>query len=170
MFGTNNKPTQPTRPAAAEVAKIAGTLTHVLVVNNAVDGINIFVNAEPVLTGSLESLSIEIIAPKDDRDAGTLAAILSRYETDASGARTQRAVALFPGTVEVVTPRRRLVVTCQQPGAFDGLWLGLGMAADGTSTELTGVQSLRVVVTPGLLDAKLTWSEDNTTEDILLLD
>ncbi len=168
MFGTNKTTAPPARPAAAEVARFRNNLTHVIVSGGAPDGINVFVNAVPVLTGAIESLSVTIVAPGDG-DAGTLTGILSRYETGADGTRTQQAVALFPGTVEIVTKQRRLVVSCQEPGVFDGLWLGLGMNEDGTSSELTGVQSLHVVVTPSLCDAKLTWSEDGTTEDIFPL-
>ena len=167
MFGSRNGNTPtPSRPAAADVARIEGNLTHVLVASNEPDGINLFLNAVPVSTGEIESLSIEIIAPESNRDPGTLTGILARYTTGADGNRTQQAVALFPGTVELISPDRRLTVTCMTPGVFDGLWLGLGLKADGTSSELTGVQSLRVLVTPDLFDAKLTWSEDGTTEEI----
>ena len=69
--------------------------------------------------------------------------------------------------MEIVARGRRLVITGMAEGSFDGLWLGLGLRADGTSSELTGVGSLRLAVTPGLLDAKLIWCEDGTTEDLL---
>ena len=135
MFGSStngNAPAggTPSRPAAADVARIEGTLTHILVGDEAAaDGINVFVNAKPIPVGEIESLSIEIVAPSDNAPDGTLTALLSRYVDSGTGQRQQATVALFPGTVEVIARGRRLTVTCQQAGSFDGLWLGLG---DGT--------------------------------------
>lgn len=167
MFGQNGSAaTPPSRPAVKDVARVTGTLTHVLIESTDADGLHVFVNAVPVLTGSIESVSVSVVAPVSENDSGTLTAILSRYATGADGTRTQTATALFPGTLEIVTPERRLTLTCQEAGSFAGLWLGIGLAADGTATELTGVQSLHVVITPGILDAQLTWSEDGTTERI----
>ncbi|MBC8104869.1 MAG: hypothetical protein H7Z41_20025 [Cytophagales bacterium] len=158
------------RPAATEAARIEGTLTHLLIGDaTSVDGWNLFVNAQAIPTGEIESISIEIIAPTESSD-GTLTGLLSRYVPGTEGqGRSQRSVALFPGTVEVIGKDRRITVTCQQPGSFDGLWLGLGLRSDGTSAELTGVQSLRILASPGtgLLDARLTWADTGATEDLL---
>jgi hypothetical protein len=93
-----------------------------------------------------------------------LTGILSRYE---GPERSQRSTPLFPGTIELIARGRRIVVTCREPGSFDGVWLGLGLREDGTSTELTGVRSLTIVVSPNLLDAKLVWAEDGIEEDLL---
>lgn len=157
------------RPAASGQAAIEGNLTHLLIGDTAsVDGWHLFMNAKEVPTGEIESLSVEIVAP-DDASQGTLTGLLSRYVTDANGQRTQRSVSLFPGTVEVIANGRRITVTCQEPGSFDGLWLGLGMRSDGTSAELGGVQSLRILASPDskLLDARLTWVDNGAVEDIL---
>ena len=166
IFGQNGATPQsePVRPPVREVAQVAGMLTHVLIESTeSAGGLHVFVNAVPVPTGSIESLSVTIVAPTSESDAGTLTAILSRYDSD----RKQEAVALFPGTLEIVTPQRRLTLTCQEAGAFEGLWLGVGLNADGTATELAGVQALRVVIAPGLLDAQLTWGDTGTSEAIL---
>ena len=169
MFGSKNGAAAggSGRPAAAEVARIEGNLTHVLYHGSGADALQVFVNGQPVPTGEIESLSIEIAIPDEGNSAGVVHAILSRYQAGADGQRQERGTALFPGTVEIIARGRRIVVTCQEPGSFEGLWLGLGLRADGTSSELTGVQSLRVVAAPGLLDGKLVWSEDGTTEDLL---
>ena len=173
MFGGNSTSTNGQtpgngRPPAAQVAQIQGSLTHVLVgADPAGDGVHVFVNAAPLPAGELESLSVNIVAPTSDSDSGTLTGVIVRYQTGADGARTQRSVSLFPGTVEIIGRGRRIVVTCQQEGQFDGLWLGLGLNADGTSTELSGVQSLRVTVTPTLLDARLAWADGSGEEDLL---
>lgn len=169
MFGTNgtSAPSSSSRPAAADVARIEGTLTQILVTGDTSLDLALFVNGEPYPQGEVESLTIEIAAPDQTNPQGAVTAILSRYETGPTGARETRTVSLFPGTVELIARRRRIVVTCVQPGSFDGLWLGLGLRADGTSSELSGVQSLRLAVAPGLVDAKLVWSEDGTTEDLL---
>ena len=169
MFGSNNgTPAAPTnRPTAESVARLESALTQVIVSSRSSDGLHVFQNGLPIQTGDVESLSIEIIAPDANGQNGSVAAVLSRYQTGPTGTREQRGMSLFPGTVEVVAYGRRLVVTCMEDGSFDGLWLGLGLRADGTSSELTGVQSLRLAVAPNLIDAKLTWSEDGATEDLL---
>ena len=169
MFGSNNSTPAPAqnRPSAADVARMESNLIQVIVSGQSSVGLAVFLNGQPVPTGDVESLTIEIIAPDANNQAGSVTAVLSRYTVGPSGSRDQRSATLFPGTVEVIARGRRLVVTCMADGSFEGLWLGLGLRADGTSSELTGVQSLRLAVTPNLIDAKLTWSEDGTTEDLL---
>ena len=169
MFGqTNNSvPTVPALPAAAEVARLGSSLTQIIVSGPSSADLFVFLNGQPIPTGEVESLSVEIIAPDQNGQNGTVAAVLSRYKTGLTGSRDQTATSLFPGTIELIARGRRIVVTCEQDGSFDGLWLGLGLRADGTSSELTGVQSLRLAAAPGLVDAKLIWSDTGATEDLL---
>lgn len=169
MFGLANgtPPPAANRPPASEVARIEGQLTHVIVSGPSSDGLHVFINGQPIPTGEVESLTLEIIAPDAGGQNGSVSAVLSRYVTGADGVRGQKAQSLFPGTVEVTARGRRLVVTCGQEDSFDSLWLGLGLRADGTSSELSGVGSLRLAAAPRLLDAKLMWSEDGTLEDLL---
>lgn len=168
MFGQNNTPAAvPALPAAVEVARLGSSLTQIIVSGPSSADLFVFLNGQPVPTGEVESLSVEIIAPDQSGRNGTVAAVLSRYKTSLTGSRDQAATSLFPGTVELIARGRRIVVTCEQDGSFDGLWLGLGLRADGTSSELTGVQSLRLAVAPGLVDAKLIWSDMGTAEDLL---
>lgn len=166
--GSNDFGTATNRPAASGQATIEGSITHLLIGDaNSVGAWHLFLNAKEIPTGEFESLSIEIIAP-DDASPGTLTGLISRYVTDANGNRSQRSVSLFPGTVEVIANGKRITVTCQEPGSFDGLWLGLGLRSDGTSAELGGVQSLRILASPEnrLLDARLTWVDNGATEEI----
>jgi hypothetical protein len=169
MFGNSNEtPAAASNlPSAAEVAKLQSSLTQIIVSGPSSADLFVFLNGQPVPTGEVESLSVEIIAPDASGQNGSVAAILSRYFTDPNGTRSQHGISLFPGTVEMIARGRRIVVTCEQDGSFDGLWLGLGLRSDGTSSELSGVQSLRLAVAPGLLDAKLIWSETNAAEDLL---
>ena len=169
MFGqSNNTPAAPSNlPAASEVARLGSSLTQVIVSGPSSADLFVFLNGTPVPTGEVESLSVEIIAPDAGGQNGSVAAVLSRYRTGLTGSRDQQAVSLFPGTVELIARNRRIVITCEQDGSFDGLWLGLGLRADGTSSELTGVQSLRLAAAPGLVDAKLIWSDTGATEDLL---
>ena len=173
MFGNSssngNAGTAPggNRPPAAEVARIEGNLTHILVSSDSADGVQVFLNGKPVPAGEIESLSVNIVAPGDGNASGTITGIISRYQTAADGTRSQRGASLFPGTIEVIARGRRIVVTCAREGSFDGLWLGLGMQIDGTSSELNGVQSLRVVVSSGIVDAKLVWGDGSGDEDLL---
>lgn len=148
------------RPAAAQVAQLDTHLTHVFLAGDSVADLHVFVDGAPVLTGAIESVSVDIVAPSDEVPDGRITAILSRYETAADGSKRQSALGLFPGTVEIIAKGRRISVSCPEAGSFDGLWLGLGLRADGTADELTGVKSLRVLFAPGVAaDAHLSWSD-----------
>ena len=149
MFGHNNAPAAPSNlPPASEVARLQSGLTQIIVSGPSSADLFVFLNGQPVPTGEVESLSVEIIAPSQNDPSGSVAAVLSRYKTSLTGSRDQQATSLFPGTVELIARGRRIVVTCEQDGSFDGLWLGLGAA-------------------PGLVDAKLIWSDTGATEDLL---
>lgn len=111
----------------------------------------------------LESLSVEIVAP-DDEQEGTLAATLVCYsETGGAPVGTP----LFPGTVELIAAGKRISVSCDDPASFEGLFLRFGTGEDGIGTEASGVGKFRLVITPDLHDARLTWVEDGR-EDVLL--
>ena len=168
MFGhSNGTPAASNLPAAADVARLQSSLTQIVVSGPSSADLFVFLNGQPVPTGEVESLTVEIIAPDAGNPSGSVTAILSRYVTGIKGTRDQHGTSLFPGTVELIARGRRIVVTCEQDGSFDGLWLGLGLRPDGTSSELTGVQSLRLTLAPGLLDAKLIWSDTNAADDLL---
>ncbi len=170
MFGSSNGGTPvaaSSLPAAAEVARIQGRLTQIIVSGPSSADLYVFLNGQPVPTGDVESLSVEIIAPDVSGQNGSVTAILSQYSAGPTGTRQTHGVSLFPGTVELIARGRRIVVTCEQDGSFDGLWLGLGLRSDGTSSELSGVGSLRLTAAPGLVDAKLIWSDTNAAEDLL---
>lgn len=148
------------RPAAAQVALLDTHLTHVLISGDSIADLHVFVDGAPILTGSIESLSLDIVAPSDELPDGRLTAILSRYETAPDGSRRQSGLPLFPGTVEIVGKGKRISVSCPEAGSFEGLWLGLGLRPDGTADEATGVQSLRILLAPGVAaDARLGWSD-----------
>ena len=81
---------------------------------------------------------------RSGRESGSkrnsVAAILSRYETGPNGGPAKPSAASrccrarwksLHGAAGSSSP------ACQE-GSFDGLWLGLGLRADGTSSELTG--------------------------------
>lgn len=165
------------RPLVADVAQIASNHAYILVGSERSDGIIVYINGDIIPNGSLESLSVNIAIPDQTNGQGTVTAILSYYEQaapqtgnddNAGGgtARGVRSVALFPGSVEILAQSKRISVTAQQENSFEGLWLGVGMNADGTSNEVHGVRSLRVLVTPDLTDAQLVWDEDGVTEAI----
>jgi hypothetical protein len=175
MFGGPQKSATPPpssgRPQTSEVAKIVGNLTYIIVTDEATDGLNVFYNGQPVLTGQLENVGIEIIAPSDSGQ-GTLTGVLTRYEGGADGARATKSAPLFPGTVEFIAKGRRISITCPVAGSFDGLGLYFGTTDEngninGGGLSAQGVQSFRLVVTPGIVDGKLVWSEDSREDDIL---
>jgi len=172
MFGNNNngtQPQQPSRPKAADVARIDGTLTQIILGDDPTDA-HIFVNGTPLGAGDLDSLTVEIVAPTDSA-SGTISGILSSYKAgepaSEGGGRPKQTTSLFPGTVDVVSGGRRVVVTCSQLNSFDGIWLGVGTRPDGSVTEVNGVQALRLAVTPTFIDASLTWTDTGATEPVL---
>jgi len=158
--------TNTSRPAAADVAQIVANHAYVLIANETSDGIVVFVNGNIIPNGTLESLSLNIAVPTDTAPSPVVTAILSYYEYDAAQQKQARSVALFPGTVEIIAHAKRISVTAQEADSLDGLWVGVGMNADGTSNEVHGVRALRVLITPDITDAQLTWDEDGTTEAI----
>ena len=52
------------------------------------------------------------------------------------------------------------------PNSVDGLWVSLGLKSDGTGSDLTGLQSVRFLLSQEMLDAKITW-EDGVSENLL---
>lgn len=170
MFGNHNNPPPqpPARPRAADVSRIEGTFTQIIVGNDPTDP-RVFINGEPVAPGDFDSVTVEIVAPSE-ANPGTISGIISSYRpsgSDPGGSRQAHTTGLFPGTVDVVAGGRRVVITCSQLNSFDGLWLGVGKRLDGTITEVDGVQALRLAVTATLVDASLTWSDTGATESLL---
>lgn len=157
--GSNGKPfvTTPAR-TAADVARIeGGGLVQVIVTNLVPLTFYVFLNDHAVDQVDVESLSVAI-------DAVNLAepvvrATLARYVTSVSGERTIQHQELFPSTVEVVAMGRRICVACASLNSLDGLWISLGLKGDGTSSEITGARALQILLTEGLLDARITWSD-----------
>lgn len=171
MFGAPTASTTPPpgggRPQAGDVAKIAGNLTHVIVTGPDIDDLHVFYNGQWVMTGQIENVGVEIIAPD-----GTLTGVLTRTETDAAGAKSTKSLSLFPGTVELVAKNRRVAVVCPVAGSFDGLTLLFGTADENGAINniglpANGVRSLRIVVSSGLVDAKLVWDEDGREDNLL---
>lgn len=169
MFGkpTQNNGASPPRSAAADVAKITGGgLVQVIVTGISPLTFFLFLNDTEVPQIDFDSLSISVELPNDGGSTPTVRATLYRYVTEVTGAKTQQHFELFPCTIEVVALGRRLAITCMNPNSIEGLWVSLGLRPDGTGSDLSGLQSVRFLLTQELLDAKLTW-EDGTSEDLL---
>ena len=95
MFGqSNGTPSAPTLPAAAEVAKLQSSLTQIIVSGPSSADLFVFLNGQPVPTGDVESLSVEIIAPDAGGRNGSVTAILSRYVTSPTDPRPARRLAV----------------------------------------------------------------------------
>lgn len=166
MFGTqNNSNSAQPSVSAADVARINSQLTQVFVTGNALPEISVFQNGVALPEGTLESLTIDINVPDQTAPDGVASALLSLSKSP-SQVQMGLTSSLFPGTVEIIAYGRRLVVSGTKEGVLDGLWLALGMRADGTASELTGVRKLSVCVSPGILGATLIWGDTGTAEDI----
>lgn len=174
MFGRGNPnnrnmpPAQPPRRAASDVARIqGGGLVQIIVTSIQPLEYYLFLNDKYVPEVEIESISLSIEAPVGGNASNTIVrATLSRYVKSVTGEMSQQRTELFPSTLEIVALGRRLSVTCTRPDSVDGLWVSLGLTADGTGNELSGLMSLRFLLSEGFLDAKLTWADNGESEDI----
>lgn len=141
------------RPTAAHVAALDTNLTWIAYESDSADGLHVLHNGQSILTGSIESISVDI-----DSEKGNVTAILVRKE----GGN----ISLFPGSVEIIAKEKRISLSALEANNLDGLYFGLGVREDGTSDQVKGVKSLRIVLTPGLASATLVWDEDGTNEVI----
>ena len=174
MFGrpqqhhTTNSPQNghgaPVRQATVDMAQIeGGGLVQVIVTSLSPLTFFLFLNDQPVSQFDIESLNIVIEAPREEEaNSGMIRATLSRYVVDVAGARSQQRTELFPCTLELLAQKRRLCVICPNSNSFDGLYLTVGLRPDGTDRELKGVHALNVLLTDGILDAKIIWNEGDT--------
>ena len=169
MFGKpiQNNGASPPRTPAADVAKIeGGGLVQVIVTGISPLTFFLFLNDTEVPQIDVDSLSISVEVPNDGVSTPTVRATLYRYVTAVTGGKTQEHSELFPCTIEVIALGRRLAITCMNPNSVEGLWVSLGLRRDGSGSDLTGLQSVRFLLSQELLDAKLTW-EDGSSEDLL---
>jgi hypothetical protein len=141
------------RPAAAQVAGLDTSLTWIAYESDSADGLHVLHNGQLILTGSIESISVDI-----DSEKGTITAILVRKE----GGN----ISLFPGSIEILAKGKRISLSALAADSLDGLYFGLGVREDGTSDQVQGVKGLRIVFTPGLASAKLVWSDTEADEVI----
>ncbi len=152
------------RPAVADEAQIqGGGLAQIIVTGLSPLTFYLFLNDQFVSQLDVESLNVAIEAPSDnDPSSGMIRATLARYVDAITGGKTVQRTELFPCTLEIVAQKRRLSVICKDPNTFDGLFLTVGLQPDGTSRDLNGVHSLNVLLTEGLFDAKIIWSDGQT--------
>ena len=170
LFGRNpqgNGQAGPAEPPASEVARIqGGGLVQVIISSLEPMAFALFLNERAVSQVEVESLLVEIAAPGSEGETPRARATLTRYAKAVTGERNVQATELFPSTFQMLSPGRRIVVTCQEVNSLDGVWIGLGLKPDGTTSEVSGAQALRITVTQELLDARLTWT-DGSSEDLL---
>ena len=171
MFGKNKPPQADVeaRLPAADAARIeGGGLVQVIVTSLGPVEFFLFLNDQLVPQVDVESLSLSVEAPGADVSGGIVRATLARYVTNVTGTRTIQRSELFPCTLEIVAAGRRVAVTCATPNSLEGVWINLGLRADGTSADVKGAQSVQVLVTDSLVDARITWV-GGETEDLLPL-
>lgn len=157
----------PPRRKASDVARIqGGGLVQIIITSLQPLTFYLFLNDKDISQMDVESLTISIDAPGSDNPIGGIYATLAYQAPTVTGEKTMQRISLFPSTIEIVGAGRRLSVTAQNPESLDKLWVDLGLKPDGTGSEITGLRSLRVLITDGIVDAKLTW-EDGETEDLL---
>lgn len=173
LFGKSNRGNghdqtpAPHRAAASDLAKIqGGGLVQLIVTETQPIGFSLFLNQKAVSEIDIDSLSIDVVAPDDPSDGVTVRATLSEYVTNATGDRVVQNRELFPCTIEVIALDRRLAVTCAKHDSTDGLWVSVGLRANGESSDLTGLREFRFLLSHDMLDARVTWV-DGQSEDLL---
>lgn len=169
MFGKPPQPpSAPAAPDAAEQARIeGGGLVQIIVTELAPLTYYLFLNEKYVPDVEIESLSVALEAPEPNSgDRPIVRATLARHVMAVSGQPSVQRTELFPCTLEVVAVGRRLSITCMNVDSLDGAWINLGLKADGTSDEVSGARKLSVLLSDGLLDARITW-DDGTTQNLL---
>lgn len=158
MFGKKQEARE-ARPPVNEVARIGGGgLVQIVVTDLEPVMFYLFLNGQLVPQQEVESVAV-VIDCGSETEPPTVRATLTRYITTVTGARGQAPQELFPCVLEIVALGRRLSITCPEAGSLDGLWISVGMRPDGTAVELTGLQSLQVVLADGVLAARLTWTD-----------
>jgi hypothetical protein len=171
MFGKPNgsvpQPPEPPRTPASDIARITGGgLVQLFVTDLEPFTFFLFLNDFPVAQEDVESLLVNVDAPGPDGEGGVARATLGLRVPTVTGQKSLQQRELFPCTLQVVALERRISVTCMKPDVFDGLWIDLGLKPDGTSSQVSGAQSLKILLTDGILDARLTWT-DGQTEQLL---
>jgi hypothetical protein len=168
---SNGSPTpapQPVqRPVTSDLAKIQGGGLVQLIVNETypVDFF-LFLNHTPIAAIDIDSVSIDVVAPDNPSEGIIVRATLSQYVTNVAGERVLQNKELFPCTIEVIALDRRLAVTCTRHDSTDGLWVSVGLRANGESSELTGLREFRFLLNHDMLDARVTWV-DGESENLL---
>lgn len=167
MFGTRQPTPSTSATAAADLALIqGGGLVHVIVTETTPLTFYVFLNDKPLPPDDVESVSLYIAAPDAPNDPGTVRATLSHFVQDVAGARSAHRQELFPCTLEIVALGRRISVSAMQAGSLDGLWINLGLKPNGETNELSGLQSMTVLLQDQILHAAITW-EDGREEELL---
>lgn len=169
MFGNknNNTPAMPERPLASDVAKIqSGGLVQIIITKQAPFTFFCFVNSVQIPQEEITGVSIDIRVPDSENARPVVRAFLNRMMASPTGERSNITLSLFPATIQLVAEGRRVVITAEQEGSLEGLFISLGLLPDGTSNEVSGASSFQFILESGIVSCKLTW-EDGVTEDLL---
>jgi hypothetical protein len=163
----NQNAAPPPRRKAADVARIlGGGLVQVIITSIQPLTFYLFLNDKPISQMDVESLTLSIDAPGSENPMGGIYATLAFQATNVTGEKAIQSISLFPSTIEIVGAGRRISVTAKNAESIEDMWVDLGLNPDGTGNEVKGLRSLRVLITDGIVDAKLTW-EDGETEDLM---
>jgi len=168
MFG-RPKPeaAQPPQISAAERAKILGRgLVQVVVSRLEPLEFMILLNERVIPQDEIGSLFVSVDGPSDSAPDGTVQATLEYLVPTVGGQAAMQRVELFPCTLVLLAAGRRVGITATNAGSLDGLWIDLGLKPDGSTHEVSGAQSLTVIVQDPLLQARLTWN-DGREEDLI---
>jgi hypothetical protein len=156
----NQNATPPPRRKAADVARIqGGGLVQVIITSIQPLTFYLFLNDKAISQMDVESLTLSIDAPGADNPLGGIYSTLAYLAPTVTGEKTMQRISLFPSTIEIVGAGRRISVTAKHAESIEEMWVDLGLTPEGNGNTVSGLRSLRVLITEGIVDAKLTWEK-----------
>jgi hypothetical protein len=150
-------------PKIADLVQVHGRgLVQVIVSSHSPLVWYVFLNGKCLTPVELEDLMVELDGP-----AGVFRAALTYKGTNLEGKPGKQFVELFPCTLMLTNGHTRFSITCQDPTNPDLIWIRAGLREDGAEYELSGVQKLKFLITEGIMEGVLTWS-DNREEKLFV--
>lgn len=151
-------------PSLAELSQVHGRgLVQVIVSRVSPFTWHCFINGEYVPDVDLEDLLLHVELPEDgDVSRATVQAYLTCKRDGLTGTRESQTLDLFPATIDLLLDKHRLVVTCAEKGSIESVSVMAGLQEDGSCHILEGIRALKVVISYGIMDARITWMDGQT--------
>lgn len=157
--------------SAREAAQVLGTgLVQVIVTSIEERLFYIFLNGVLIPGESVDSFLLQVQNPSPTQPEQVISAQVCYYnQALLGGARSLTVQQLFPCTVDVLLPGKRVTVTNEVRNDPARTWVSLGLCPDGRQHELVhGVQALQFLIDAELgIVCTITWQQGDV-EDLTL--